>query len=188
MRMPQLVLCVILASCGCKTGVEGFTFRGELPAGLSAGTRTALNEGSCGSEDNPAPITNGCAGGSIANLQSSADLCDNTYPIFSNMGSYLDQLKRYPYESYCPPAPPPPPPTPPPPEPLMLMPKIDTSMEISGEGDNKEGNDESDGEQTFTNMFGTPCISCMTMDTCRYALDGECDEPRYCALGTDCTD
>eukprot|EP01050_Picozoa_sp_SAG11_P033542 SAG11_NODE_11440_length_760_cov_2.381241_1_plen_59_part_10 len=53
---------------------------------------------------------------------------------------------------------------------------------------NEEVNDESDGEQTFLNMFDKPCISCLTMDTCRYALDGECDEPRYCALGTDCTD
>ena len=25
-------------------------------------------------------------------------------------------------------------------------------------------------------------------DSCRYARDGDCDEPRYCAAGTDCTD
>jgi hypothetical protein len=25
-------------------------------------------------------------------------------------------------------------------------------------------------------------------DTCRYALDGECDEPTYCEYGTDCSD
>eukprot|EP01050_Picozoa_sp_SAG11_P019165 SAG11_NODE_3012_length_2764_cov_98.330206_1_plen_222_part_10 len=60
-----------------------------------------------------------------------------------------------------PPPPPPPPPAPPPPPPPPAA---------TGEGE--EGND--DGEQTFTNMFGKRCISCMTMDTCRYALDGEC--------------
>eukprot|EP01052_Picozoa_sp_SAG31_P012657 SAG31_NODE_745_length_12408_cov_4.755057_6_plen_443_part_00 len=27
-----------------------------------------------------------------------------------------------------------------------------------------------------------------TDDSCRYAADGECDEPRYCAVGTDCSD
>lgn len=118
MKTEQIVMCIVALAlgmlvanmltnvCGCKTGVEGFTFRGDLPAGLSPGARTALIGGSCGSEDDPAPITDGCAGGSIANLKNSADLCNNTYPTFSNMGSYLDQLSRYPYRSYCPEPPP----------------------------------------------------------------------------------
>ena len=32
------------------------------------------------------------------------------------------------------------------------------------------------------------CTPSYNSNTCRYAHDGECDEPRYCARGTDCSD
>eukprot|EP01050_Picozoa_sp_SAG11_P013833 SAG11_NODE_1647_length_4512_cov_6.823929_1_plen_191_part_10 len=183
--MPQLVLCVIvLASCGRKTKVEGFTWDREGPFEQYIDTDLVDSYRGCHPDMSLCEVYNNDSGTLGSNMI--RRFCNPTvaYDVqvwgggtdFSTVSDVCADLAAG--GGTAAPTPPPTPAPPPPPPPQRQPPAA------TGEGE--EGDD--DGEQTFTNMFGKRCISCLTMDTCRYALDGECDEPRYCALGTDCTD